>query len=147
MLACSRLSVAFSCAVSILLFACTEDVSEKYRFFLPGRWELYKGFRNKKPTETLTGVYFEFTEQGTMKTNLPLGPEEPVPFELSKNQIQQKGSKPLKYEIRQICDTTMLLSLETRGMPFEFYLRKATRKAADTTSNLTPVRPAPDSVK
>jgi hypothetical protein len=130
-------------AISLFFAACQEDTTDKNKAYLSGRWELYKGLRNKKPTETLAGIYFEFNSNGMMKTNLPVGPEGQVPFELSKNTILQKSNKPVQYEIRQICDTTMLLTLETRGMPFELYLRKA-QERKDTLPSAVPVLPASD---
>jgi len=103
---------------------CEEDSTEKVRVGLLGRWELFKGYRNRQQTETLAGIYFEFNGDKTMKTNLPLVPETQVEYELSKNTIYQKGLKPLKYEIKELADSVLVLTMVLRGMPFELHLRK-----------------------
>ncbi len=46
-------------------------------------------------------------------------------YDLSQSTIQQKSNPPVEYTIRSISDTTLVLSLEMRGMQFELYLRRA----------------------
>jgi hypothetical protein len=126
----------FGClAISLVLIpaSCTDDGVDKTRAILSGKWDLFKGFRNKKQTETLNGVYFEFSENGTMKSNLPIGPEDPIPFELNKNYILQKGAKSVRFDIKQISDSSLVLATEIRGTPFEFHLKRAILKPDTST--------------
>ncbi len=106
---------------------------------LHGRWELQEGFRNQKATETLSGTYFFFEEGNKMKTNLPVGPEMLVPFELESQTIRQKTSPEIKYKILQITDSSLFLGLELRGMQFEFRLRKT--KEEETVPSALPTSP------
>jgi hypothetical protein len=93
---------------------------------IDGRWELLEGMRAQKATETLAGVYFLFDPAtGTMETNLPVGAETPTPFERKDNKIIQKSAPPVEYEITGASDSTLNLSFEIRGIPFDLKLRKA----------------------
>ncbi|MCC6411508.1 MAG: hypothetical protein IT270_07600 [Saprospiraceae bacterium] len=95
---------------------------------LTGRWELVRGFRNAKETETLAGTYFRFEEQGKMQTNLPLGAnEEAMDFTLDKNEIIQSGPMPIKYTIQKLTDSDLILVLELRGMQFEMHLKRTSK--------------------
>lgn len=98
---------------------------EKPAISVQGHWELVKGIRNQKETETLQGVYFQFDADGTMMTNLPVGSEVPVEFELKKNEIHQKTPQPIVYFVQSATDSTLVLTMEMRGAQFEMYLRKA----------------------
>ncbi|MEQ1743935.1 MAG: hypothetical protein ABMA02_00790 [Saprospiraceae bacterium] len=105
--------------------SCIED-SKNTLPSVEGRWEIIRGLRNGRETGTLSGTYFRFGADGKMITNLPIGPEVPVEFELSKTIIQQKGASPMEYSVLSLNDTTLVLGFEMRGMQFEMYLRKAT---------------------
>ncbi len=117
----SLLFVVF--CLPLLLIAC-EDDTEKTRASLLGRWELVKGFRNQKQTETLEGVFFQFGAEGKMTTNLPVGTEAPVGYELNQNEILQKSPQPVVYRIKSLNDSSLVLTMEMRGIPFEFQLQK-----------------------
>ena len=113
------------CLVSmIFLPACGDDAVGTARSSVVGRWELTKGFRNKKETETLSGVYFQFGADGKMQTNLPVGADTPTDYELKKNEIHQKSPQPVVYSIQSATDTSLVLAMEIRGMQFEMHLKK-----------------------
>jgi hypothetical protein len=119
----------FGMAFCALLISCNSEVVVKNKAMLTGRWELYKALRNQKATETLDGTYFTFSDAGKMATNLPVGPEGECDFELSANQIKQKSAKPLTYNIVELSDSTLTLSIELRGMPFELFMHRAAEVA------------------
>lgn len=118
-------TTVFFCLLSSLLWlSCIED-GNKNSTALQGRWDLVKGLRNQQETGTLSGTYFQFGADGKMITNLPVGPEVAVEYDLSQSTIQQKSSPPVEYTIRSISDSTLVLSIEMRGMQFELHLRRS----------------------
>jgi len=119
-----------------LLTSCDES-NEQLQASIVGRWELSKGFRNQKETETLAGVFFQFNDDGKMTTSLPVGADTPTDYEVKKNQIVQKSPQPVTYSVKEVTDSTLVLTMEMRGVQFELQLQKA----------LPPVEPVPqDSV-
>ncbi len=111
-------------ASAVFLTAC-DDNTASTQSSISGRWELFKGFRNQKETETLSGVFFQFGTDGKMQTNLPVGAEAPTVYELERNEIHQKSPQEVTYFIESVTDTTLVLALEMRGMQFEMHLKKA----------------------
>lgn len=115
-----------SCLLAALLcVACEEDV-QRFRLLLNGRWELAKALRNQKQTETLSGVYFQFGEDNKMLTNFPAGPEEFGAFQLKQREIIQNfPAQMVRYQIKGLNDTSLILTTEMRGSLFELQLRKS----------------------
>ena len=110
---------------ALLCFACEEDAPQ-IRLLLNGRWELAKALRNQKQTETLSGVYFQFGEDNKMLTNFPSGSEEFAAFELKRREIIQNFPAQLvRYQIKGLSDTSLILTTEMRGALFELQLRKS----------------------
>lgn len=108
----------------VTLSSC-EDTSEKTQAAIIGRWELTKALRNQQETGTLEGVYFDFSADGKMQTNLPVGAEEPVDYEVDNTGIIQKTAHVIHYKVVSTEDSTLVLQLEMRGMIFEMFLRRA----------------------
>lgn len=137
---CVRISYFFLLALSCTLYctSCDEGEQTISPQRLNGRWELAQGFRNKKETATLAGTYFLFEDGAKMKTNLPVGPEEQMNYELEKFTILQKSSPPLKYEIITLSDTSLILGFELRGMQFELRLRRASTSSETDASQPSP---------
>jgi len=108
---------------SLLLFACVDDPKFDSAS-VEGRWEITRGLRNGQETGTLSGTYFRFGADGKMITNLPVGQEVPVDYEIIKSSIHQKSASPIEYAIRSLSDTSMVLGFELRGMQFEIYLQR-----------------------
>jgi hypothetical protein len=105
---------------------------------LIGRWELQKGYRNNKETETLTGTYYEFTEE-TMKTNLtPTTMEQTYKYSYSDNEIKQKGEVPIIYSVDSLTSDFLAMRMTINNYPFMLHLKKAVPpaelEASDTTS-------------
>lgn len=132
-------------SIALLWIAC-EDKTRKYQAAIVGRWELAKGFRNNKETETLAGTYFQFGEDGNMQTNLPFpgNTGNPIAYEMIKNEIRHKNTPAIKYLVQNLSDSTMILTLEMRGMDFEMHLQRASLQSpVDSTQGES----LPDSAK
>jgi hypothetical protein len=112
-------------APCLLFFAACDGNNEKTKASILGRWELAKGLRNQKETETLTGVFFQFGADGKMTTSLPVGADKPTDYEINKNEILQKSPQPVTYNIQDVTDSTLVLTMEMRGVQFELQLKKA----------------------
>lgn len=94
-----------------------------------GFWEVISAERNNRPTGTLAGTYFIFTENGTMKSNLPLTGEQGewiTNFEISADTLIQKSVPDEKYLIKSWSDSTLLLEFSVRGIPFKLALQRTT---------------------
>ena len=115
----------FFLASCLLLFAACGGDNKKTQAAIHGRWELVKGFRNQRETETLHGVFFYFGADGKMTTNLPIGVDTPTDYELKKNEIHQKLPQPVVYKIQSVTDSALVLTMEMRGVQFEMQLQKA----------------------
>jgi hypothetical protein len=102
------------------LFACTNDTPVS----IVGKWELVEGFRSGKKTESLADTYFKFSPNGEMETNLG-GSTETVNYQLEGRTISQDSERfPVAYSIDEIADSTLVLSMEMKNIPFKFVLRK-----------------------
>jgi hypothetical protein len=112
-------------ASCLLFFVACDDDNEKIQASIQGRWELVKGFRNMKETETLQGVFFQFGADGKMVTNLPVGADAPTGYDLKKNEIHQNSPQPVMYKIQSVTDSTLVLTMEMRGVQFEMQLQKS----------------------
>lgn len=60
-----------------------------------------------------------------MFTNLPVGADVPTDYELKKNEIVQKSPQPVTYLVQSATDSTLILTMEMRGMQFEMLLQRA----------------------
>ncbi len=133
-----RTLFALLCLPAMVTLSSCEDTSEKTQAAIIGRWELTKALRNNRETGTLEGVYFDFGADGKMQTNLPVGAEEPVDYEVVKTEIIQKTAHAIHYKAVTTEDSTLVLELEMRGMTFEMFLRRAEEPvpAEDTLDSL-----------
>lgn len=101
------------------LVSCSSDSSQAEELLI-GRWEIQSATRNGKSTALLQSVFFEFYEDGSMRTNLPASEAE-ASYEVSKNMILQKDTpKPMEFEIVSIVDSSLIL--RTKVSDFEFLL-------------------------
>lgn len=110
---------------SLLLPAC-ENPTEKNQASLIGHWELTKALRNQRETGVLAGITFDFGPDGQMSTTLPVTPAPlTTPYTVEKDDILQRLPVPLRYHIQSLTDSTLVLTLEMRSVPFELQLRRA----------------------
>lgn len=140
----SRRFICLQFLLFLLVLMCgwaCEDDSKFNATSVEGRWEITRGLRNGHETGTLSGTYFRFGADGKMITNLPVGPEVSVDYEIVKSTIHQKSVTPIEYSIRALSDSAMVLGFELRGMQFEIYLQ---RKEVEVPAPEVPVPDAPD---
>ena len=91
---------------------------------LIGRWDIREAKRNGQATESLDQLYFEFFQDGNMKTNI-LGADEEATYELDDNTIRQRESQlPIDYTIESISDTTLIMNATINRFNFRFQLGK-----------------------
>lgn len=121
------------CLSAFIMLPSCEDSSEKTQAGIIGHWQLTKALRNERETGTLEGVYFDFGADGKMQTNLPVGAEVPVEYELDKTTIIQKTPQAIRYQAITVEDSLLVLQLEMRGMTFEMHLRRAAPPADTLT--------------
>lgn len=90
-----------------------------------GRWDIQDAKRNGRTTESLAELYFEFFEDGSMRTNLT-GASEKCKFEIDNDKLYQRESKmDADYLIEELTDSSLVISTELRGSSFQFLLNKS----------------------
>ncbi len=123
-------------ALLLLQTACQDDTGstsfEKNQ--LLGRWEIAEAYRNGKKTETLTGTFYEFGEDGNMRTNLnPAAMEESYPFEFDGQKIQQKGGVKTEFAVEELTDSTLIMKMTISKFPFRLMLNKVVEQDSSTS--------------
>jgi len=114
--------------LSLLTVSCKEAPKQPQldENLLIGRWEITQAWRNGRPTETLTGTFYEFMENGAMRTNLTAsGVEEESPFEVNGFEIVQESSpEKVKYSVTELSDSVLTLDMHIKNFPFRIRLAK-----------------------
>ncbi|MCB0704843.1 MAG: hypothetical protein KDC34_06010 [Saprospiraceae bacterium] len=113
--------------LSISFVACTSNEPEGNEIspeILQGHWDLVSAKRNGQATETLNTTFFEFHSEGKMISNLA-GSREEIQYELSGNILKQlDGRMPADYEILEINDSLLHVTMVLREIPFDLHFRK-----------------------
>ncbi len=108
--------------------SCGGEQEQKNEEMLLGKWELERASRNGQVTESLTDLYFEFFQDGKMRTNIS-GLPESVTYEVSGNTIHQReGQMDIDYNIESISDSMLVLAAEINDFNFNFVLAKAVQE-------------------
>ena len=112
--------------IGMMLIGCTTDnVEEETKNQLLGKWELQTAERAGKSTGSLRGLYFEFGEDGSLKTNILTVPEEGT-YELKEDIIEQRNTQvSIDYKLEELGDSTLTLSTNLRNTDFKFVLARA----------------------
>lgn len=102
-----------------LTVSCGPDEVENNNLIL-GRWDIQEALRGGRPTESLDNLFFEFFEEGKMRTNIT-GTLVDGSYEIDGDQLLQRGG-PLEadYSIQTLSDS--LLVLTTMINRFDFRL-------------------------
>ena len=109
----------------LFTIGCGNDKNDESHF-LHGKWEIDTAIRNGKKTELLTGLFFQFVEDGSMRTNIT-GQPESVHFELAENKItQREGRIDIDYDVISLTDSTLVLQTSIRNSALELNLKKVT---------------------
>lgn len=110
------------------IFACTNEPTaeeENLSDQLIGRWEVIQALRNDQPTETMTDFYLEFGADQQMTSNLT-GAVEQVAYELKDKVIHQKSTRlPVDFNIVDLRDSVLVLTMTMRNTDFRFTFQKA----------------------
>ena len=122
----SKLIPLFGLLVSISLFSCTGNSTQEKddqitAKDLQGNWSVARAVRNGQATETLDGLFFRFSEDGHLSTNL-LGSDQEFSYEVEDNKIYQKGEPALEYAIDELTNKQLVLSTTLQGMDFKLTL-------------------------
>lgn len=114
-----------SLAISILFFTCDSETSSTSNLFV-GRWELEEALKNGKNSDLLEGIYFEFFQDGSLKSNFnATGQEELSKYKIKGEEIQQSESElNLNFEVSEIKDTVLVLKTQLRGVNYQLLLKK-----------------------
>lgn len=120
------------CGVTFLFFIATiigcepnvsvEEGNDLTAEQLPGYWEVTQAIRDKKPTTTLEGAYFEFDEKKVAKLNVD-GRDQTGTYKLKDKIVEISGtSMDGKYKILQLQNDSMRLSVskDIRGFVYNF---------------------------
>ncbi len=105
--------------------ACISDVESLDLELLYGHWDIKSAQRDGHPTETLTNTFFEFNEEGTMRTNFNSeGNEVSGEFEIEGQQITQKGNPDIKYSVEILEEDKLVLFAKLMNYDFTLNLKK-----------------------
>lgn len=116
-------TTVFLC-LAVAFAACSSEQDNTDELLI-GRWEIQEASRNGRSTASLDELYFEFYEDGSMRTNIS-GATETAKFQLESPLIMQRESKvDADYSIEEISDSTLLITTELRGYAFRFLLKRA----------------------
>ena len=92
---------------------------------LVGRWEITEAYRNGKKTETLTDTFYEFDQEGNMRTNLnPTAMAESYKYDFDGQKIQQKGGTETEFSVEALTDSSLNVSMKINNIPFRLALHK-----------------------
>ncbi len=117
--------VALGLLFTILSSACGKD-SDIDTTDLLGRWDIREAYRDGKSTDTMVGMYFEFSEDGQLTTNMT-GADESYRFELSGDEIRQReGTIEADYKIESLLESELVITTSLQGKHFRMVLDQAT---------------------
>jgi len=88
---------------------------------LNGTWELRSAKVNGKLTQRMNDLFFTFSEDGTLYTNI-LGTSQEYVYLHEDDRIVQNGETTIEYLIHQLLDTSLILTTSINGAEFEFIL-------------------------
>lgn len=100
------------------IFACGEDDIQDTDLLL-GRWDVQEALRSGRPTESLDNLFFEFFEEGKMRTNIT-GATVDGSYDLDGDQLKQRGG-PLEttYTIQTLTDSVLILTTVINKFDFK----------------------------
>jgi hypothetical protein len=91
---------------------------------LVGRWMLKEAFRNDEQIESMSDLYFNFSAEGSMETNMP-NAEGNSKYTLSGNTIEQLNEQvKLQYTVETLTSTNLVLSTTIENFEFRFSMEK-----------------------
>lgn len=132
-LSCFRFAILLF--VPMLILSCTSEKETEKQASLLGKWEMESAFRNEKLTTTLENTYFEFLENGTLNSNLPLSSssrEFSTSYTFKNNQIScTVGESEYLFDVQSLSDS-LILKTDLMSTAFTFIM---TQKAVTESEN------------
>lgn len=105
----------------IFLFSCKQVVEYQD---IEGNWTLIRATRNGKPTQTLENVFFDFSKENRMMTNL-LGSENTFEINYNYPAIKIENSSELeRLTVKKLLRDTLHLELRLMNYKYDFYLMR-----------------------
>lgn len=110
-----------------LAVACGEDNTEKVNQIL-GRWDIQEALRSGRPTESLDELFFEFYDEGKMRTNIT-GSTLDCSYEIDGDKLLQRGG-PLEadYTIQTLSDSVLILTAMINKLDFKLQFTKTVQE-------------------
>lgn len=92
---------------------------------LIGKWNLTDATVNKIPSPRLDGAYFEFKNDGVLKTNI-MGSVEEGKYEMNveKKTLTQRTAKTIEYNVEKLVKDSLVMNMEIASKKFVVLLRK-----------------------
>ncbi len=129
------LSLLFIIILSTLSWtACAPAEEADQAVLLLGQWNIEEAYRNGRLTESLRGLYFVFTAEGSFRTNLNGEPEEGR-YELSDKTIHTSEVQlPLDYQIVELGDSNLILQSSFQIYQFYFKFKRVAKENSPSPS-------------
>jgi len=115
--------------LTVFFTACEDDpkieVVKLDPTLLIGKWSLTGATVNKIPSPRLDGAYFEFAEDGILKTNI-MGSEEKGEYEMNveSKKLIQKTAKTIEYRIEKLVKDSLIMNMDIASKKFVVLLQK-----------------------
>ena len=93
-----------------------------------GRWDIEEALRSGRPTESLDELFFEFYEEGKMRTNIT-GSTVDGSYKINGDQLHQSGT-PLEvdYTIQTLSDSMLILTTLINKLDFRLQFSKTVHR-------------------
>lgn len=117
-------------ALFLFQISCVNDPQTEGPTFdgdqLHGRWELVEAYRNGRKTETLTDAFYVFESNGDLSTNFPPSVNgQSLTYDFNGQKIKTKGAEEMVFDVNELNDSTLTLSMIIQKFPFQLVLAKA----------------------
>ncbi len=96
--------------------------TENARSLLRGKWTMREAESDGKKTMLLDGTTFEFTEDGKIKTNLPLLSE--GNYDVKEGKIFQQSPVKVEYTIQNLDTANLILAFNLKERDFKLSFQK-----------------------
>ena len=111
-------SLVFIC----VFVACKKNETSIQLSQIQGKWNITHAFRDGNRTESVTEGYFSFGANSIFETNIP-GLPNGQNFDFKDGTLQIHGDT-CHYQFTNVTDSTAIMKVAIRKMPFMFELKK-----------------------
>lgn len=112
------------CICMVSLMSCGEEEAAVNPDLLIGRWDIEEALRNNKVTESLSDLYYEFSKDGTMKTNLS-GATETGKYELDEQTLVVQDTRmDATYQVETLSDSFLVMSTVLQKFNFKLTFQR-----------------------